>query len=419
MVPIIEVRRLSKQYELGRVVSPAENFREFLMRKLKGSVRLGGNQEKSSPRRFWALQEVSFDVAQGDVIGILGRNGAGKSTLLKVISKVTDPTEGTITLRGRLGSLLEVGTGFHPELTGRENVYLNGAILGMSNAEIDRCFDEIVAFSEIEKFLDMPVKRYSSGMYLRLAFAVAAHLNTEILIADEVLAVGDIAFQRKCLRKMSEVSRQGRTVLFVSHNMAAVDELCRRGLVLDSGRLVFEGSAKDAIRYYTSTMFGEHLTKSHVIDLTAALDRRSPQGKFLQRLELYASGDQPLTAGIPVGSRLKVRVHFTLPRPTSVYDLGLGFNNAFGQRVFTAHTLFEPDRDRAQVLGLQTWVCEIPSLTLLPGDYALRVWLDIGNVEADLIDSAARITVLESDFYGTGKLPSDGSLVLEHHWSLS
>jgi homopolymeric O-antigen transport system ATP-binding protein len=419
MLPIIEVKHLSKQYELGQVVNQGENFREFLMRKLTALLRPGDNQPNPSSRRFWALQDINFEVAKGDVLGILGRNGAGKSTLLKVISKVTDPTEGAITLRGRLGSLLEVGTGFHPELTGHENVYLNGAILGMSNAEIDKCFDEIVAFSEIEKFLDMPVKRYSSGMYLRLAFAVAAHLNTEILIADEVLAVGDIAFQRKCLRKMSEVSRQGRTVLFVSHNMAAIEELCRRGLVLDSGRLVFQGSAKDAIRYYTSTMLGARMTNSHVIDLTQALDRRSPQGKFLQRLELYANGDEPLTAGIPVGGQLKVRVHFTLPRPTAVYDLGLGFNNAFGQRVFTAHTLFEPDRDHAQVAGRQTWVCEIPSLTLLPGDYAVRVWLDIGNVEADLIDSAARITVLESDFYGTGKLPSDGSLVLEHHWALS
>src|SRR5215470_9075666 len=419
MLPIIEVKHLSKQYELGRRVNKGENFREFLMRKLTASVRAGDKKPDADQGRFWALQDVNFDVAKGDVVGILGRNGAGKSTLLKVISKVTDPTEGVITLRGRLGSLLEVGTGFHPELTGRANVYLNGAILGMSQSEIDKCFHEIVAFSEIEKFLDLPVKRYSSGMYLRIAFAVAAHLNTEILIADEVLAVGDIAFQRKCLRKMSEVSREGRTVLFVSHNMGAIEELCRRGFVLDSGRLVFEGSAKDAIRYYTGTMFGAHSTNSHVIDLTEALDRRSPQGKFLQRLELYANGDKPLTGGIPVGGRFKVRVHFTVPRPTSVYDLGLGFNNAFGQRVLTAHTLFEPSRDQMQVVGPQTWVCEIPSLTLLPGDYALRVWLDIGNVEADLIDSAARITVLESDFYGTGRLPSDGSLVLEQHWYLS
>jgi len=419
MLPIIDVNHLSKEYELGQSIN-RENFREFLMRRLKVSSRRERPKKDSDrPREFWALDDVSFEVAQGDVIGILGRNGAGKSTLLKIISKVTDPTRGTVTLRGRLGSLLEVGTGFHLELTGRENVYLNGAILGMSKAEIDAYFDEIVSFSEIEKFLDLPVKRYSSGMYLRLAFAVAAHLNTEILIADEVLAVGDIAFQRKCLRKMNEVSRQGRTVLFVSHNMAAVADLCNRGLVLDAGKLTFDGPVKQAIQLYTGMMFNTQGTPSHIIDLSGALDRRSPQGKLLQAIELYTNQDEPLVRGIPLGANLRIRVHFTLPRPTSVFDVGLGFNNTFGQRVFTAHTLFEPSRDHTQVVGTQVVVCEIPSLTLVPGDYVLRVWLDIGNIEADLIDSAARISVLESDFYGGGKLPSDGMFVLEHRWSLA
>jgi lipopolysaccharide transport system ATP-binding protein len=369
-------------------------------------------------RRFWALNDICFEVEQGDVVGILGRNGAGKSTLLKIISKVTDPTKGSITLRGRLGSLLEIGTGFHPELTGRENIYLNGAVLGMSKGEIEGCFDAIVSFSEIGKFLDIPVKRYSSGMYLRLAFAVAAHLNTEILIADEVLAVGDIAFQRKCLHKMSEVARQGRTVLFVSHNMAAVADLCSRGIVLDSGELTFDGSAKQAIQLYIGMMFHTNGAPSHIIDLRGALDRRSPQGKLLQSIELYTDHDQPLLADIKLGGYMKVRVHFNLPVATSAFDVGLGFNNASGQRVFTAHTLFEPNRDQATVSGPQVLVCEIPSLTLVPGDYILRVWLDVGNTEADLIDSAARITVLESDFYGNGKLPSDGMLVLNHSWAL-
>ena len=419
MPPIIDVNHLSKEYELGRSIN-RENLREFLMRKLNVSSR-GKSTAKAlhQPRKFWALDDVSFEVARGDVVGILGRNGAGKSTLLKIISKVTDPTKGSITLRGRLGSLLEVGTGFHPELTGRENVYLNGAILGMSKAEIDGCFDEIVAFSEIGKFLDLAVKRYSSGMYLRLAFAVAAHLNTEILIADEVLAVGDVAFQRKCLRKMSEVARQGRTVLFVSHNMAAVGDLCSRGIVLDAGKLTFNGSAKQAIQLYIGMMFNAQDTPSHIIDLRGALDRRSPQGKFLQALELYINHDEPLLQGIPLGARLKIRVYFNLPSSTSAFDVGLGFNNTVGQRVFTAHTLFEPDRDHSTALGAQVLVCDIPSLTLVPGDYALRVWLDVGNAEADLIDSAARITVLESDFYGCGKLPNDGMFVLKHRWSLA
>jgi lipopolysaccharide transport system ATP-binding protein len=419
MPPIIEVNHLSKEYERGRSIHQ-ETLREFLVRNLNPLAWMRTlPSDKKESRKFWALNDVSFEVGQGDVVGILGRNGAGKSTLLKVISKVTDPTSGSITLRGRLGSLLEVGTGFHPELTGRENVYLNGAILGMSKSEIGACFDGIVDFSEIEKFLDVPVKRYSSGMYLRLAFAVAAHLNTEILIADEVLTVGDIAFQRKCLRKMSEVARQGRTVLFVSHNMTAVAELCSRGIVLDAGKLIFDGSAKQAIQLYIGMMFHTNGAPSHIIDLRGALDRRSPQGKLLQAIELYTENDEPLLTEIKLGGYVQVRVHFNLPVATSSYNVGLGFNNAVGQRVFTAHTLFEPNRDQATVSGPQVLVCEIPSLILVPGDYVLRVWLDVGNTEADLIDSAARITVLESDFYGSGKLPSDGMFVLDHSWTLS
>lgn len=418
MPPIIDVNHLSKEYERGRSIH-GENLRELLVRNLNPS-KWGKTSAKTTPsRKFWALDDLSFEVDQGEVVGILGRNGAGKSTLLKVISKVTDPTNGSITLRGRLGSLLEVGTGFHPELTGRENVYLNGAILGMSKSEIEGCFDAIVDFSEIGKFLDIPVKRYSSGMYLRLAFAVAAHLNTEILIADEVLAVGDIAFQRKCLRKMSEVARQGRTVLFVSHNMAAVADLCTRGIVLEAGKLIFDGSLKQAVQLYIGMMFHTNGAPSHIVDLRDALDRRSPQGKLLQAIELYTDHDQPLLTDIKLGGRMKVRVHFNLPVATSAFDVGLGFNNAVGQRVFTAHTLFEPNRDHLPATGPQVMVCEIPSLTLAPGEYVLRVWLDVGNTEADLIDSAARITVLESDFYGSGKLPSDGMFVLDQRWSLA
>lgn len=417
MLPIIEVNHLSKEYDLRQPIKH-ETFREYLIRKVSFASVRPSERPADQTRGFRALDDVSFEVAQGDVIGIVGRNGAGKSTLLKIISKVTDPTIGTITLRGQLCSLLEVGAGFHPELTGRENVYLHGAILGMSKAKIDSCFDEIVAFSEIEKFLDVPIKRYSSGMYLRLAFAVAAHLKTEILLADEVLAVGDIAFQRKCLRKMREVNRQGRTVLFVSHNMAAISELCRRGLVLDTGKLIFDGSAKEAIQFHTSMIFNTQSPQSHIIDLAGARDRRSPQGKFLQAIELYTDHRQPVLRGIPVGGSLKVRIHFSLPQPTSAFDVGLGFNNTLGQRVFTAHTVFEPGLDHSQLVGAQVVVCEIPSLTLLPGDYVLRVWLDLGKVEADLIDSAARIKVLESDYYGSGKLPNDGAFVLEQHWSL-
>src|SRR5205814_3872128 len=267
--------------------------------------------------RFWALRDISFDVNPGDVIGIIGPNGAGKSTLLKIMSRITDPTEGHINIRGRLASLLEVGTGFHPELTGRENIFLNGAILGMRKTEIVSKFDEIVAFSEIERFLDTPVKHYSSGMYVRLAFAVAAHLNPEILIVDEVLAVGDMAFQKKCLGKMSEVSRGGRTILFVSHNMAAVENLCQRGIVLDRGKLVFDGSSKQAVQHYLNELRDTQDSWEHIIDLADAAGRASRSGGLLRRVELYGHGDRPVLQGLQIGSPLKVRVHFDLPEATS------------------------------------------------------------------------------------------------------
>src|SRR5437899_571201 len=283
MAAILEIRNLSKEYRLGRAFQRTENFREFLSRKLTAPLRALSASKRTDGRiikeqSFWALRDVTFDVAESDVVGIIGRNGAGKSTLLKVISRITDPTKGSVVVRGRMASLLEVGTGFHPELTGRENIFLNGAILGMRKAEIVSKFEEIVAFAEVEQFLDTPVKHYSSGMYVRLAFAVAAHLNPEILIVDEVLAVGDVAFQKKCLGKMNEVSRGGRTVLFVSHNMAAVENLCRRGIVLEHGKLVFDGTSKEAVHHYLNSLSGVRDSDGHIIDLSDAPDRRSPAG---------------------------------------------------------------------------------------------------------------------------------------------
>ncbi|HEX8568019.1 MAG TPA: ABC transporter ATP-binding protein [Pyrinomonadaceae bacterium] len=252
MKPIIRVENLSKQYVIGGRQEPYATFRESLV----NAARLPLNMIKRRPKentdhRFWALKDVSFEVKPGEVVGIIGRNGAGKSTLLKILSRITEPTVGRIELYGRVGSLLEVGTGFHPELTGRENIYLNGAILGMRREEIAKKFDEIVDFAEIEDFLDTPVKRYSSGMYTRLAFAVAANLEPEILIVDEVLAVGDAEFQKKCLGKMKSVSdNEGRTILFVSHNMSAVKTICRRGIMLKGGSLQFDGDAVSAVDFY-------------------------------------------------------------------------------------------------------------------------------------------------------------------------
>jgi lipopolysaccharide transport system ATP-binding protein len=245
MKPIVRVEGLSKRYRLGARAGH-DTLRDSLVGALKSPLRRG----RRAGETLWALRDVSFEVAPGEVVGIVGRNGAGKSTLLKILSRITEPTSGRVELYGRIGSLLEVGTGFHPELTGRENIFLNGAILGMRRREIAAKFDEIVAFAEIERFIDTPVKRYSSGMYTRLAFAVAAHLEPEILLVDEVLAVGDAAFQKKCLGKMGEVAREGRTVLFVSHNMTAVNQLCSRAVLLAGGRLALEGPTPEVVAEY-------------------------------------------------------------------------------------------------------------------------------------------------------------------------
>jgi len=256
----IRVQGLGKQFRIGSRKQPYKTLRESLVQAAKAPFRLvravGDRQAGRKAESFWALKDVSFAVRRGEVVGIIGRNGAGKSTLLKILSRITEPSEGYCEIHGRVGSLLEVGTGFHPELTGRENIYLNGAMLGMKRVEIGEKFDEIVAFSEVEKFIDTPVKHYSSGMYLRLAFAVAAHLEPEILIVDEVLAVGDAAFQKKCLNKMQDVGRQGRTVLFVSHSMPAITRLCERAILVDGGRVLRDGPAAEVVAAYLKAGFG-------------------------------------------------------------------------------------------------------------------------------------------------------------------
>jgi lipopolysaccharide transport system ATP-binding protein len=253
----IKVENIGKEYRIGAPVMQYRTLRDSLSNFFKHPFRKSERGSEEFSGKIWALKDISFEVKQGQVLGVIGRNGAGKSTLLKILSRVTDPTTGYAEIRGRVGSLLEVGTGFHPELTGRENIYLNGAILGMKSSEIDRKFDEIVAFSEVEKFIDTPVKRFSSGMYLRLAFAVAAHLEPEILVVDEVLAVGDAEFQRKCLGKMNDVAQEGRTVLFVSHNMSAILRLTEESLVLDHGRLILRAPSTQAVDYYLSSGFSQ------------------------------------------------------------------------------------------------------------------------------------------------------------------
>jgi lipopolysaccharide transport system ATP-binding protein len=417
---------VGKQYHIGKKLSGHRSVHdvvtEALTSPLRRAARLIRGRARSAAdldQTFWALKDVSLEIRYGDIVGIVGQNGAGKSTLLKILSRINEPTEGRGEIRGRVGSLLEVGTGFHPELTGRENLFLNGAILGMRKAEIEQKFDEIVAFSEIDRFIDTPVKHYSSGMYVRLAFAVAAHLEPEILLVDEVLAVGDSAFQKKCLGKMSEVSRAGRTVVFISHNMAAVENLCNKGFLLEGGRITFSGNMKQTIERYLQGISGWSSSfRSHIVDLRYAPGRPPCCSPLLKRLELFTDQGRPLNGGMRMGDNLKAHIYFELEKPTSSIGACLGFETLLGQRVFTAHSVFEPKNTWGERTGEQVFVCEIPSLTLIPGEYRIKVALDIHNNEEDYVEDAARLTILESDYYGTGRTPWNGMVALKHRWHL-
>jgi len=422
MPPIIEVQHLSKKYPLGAARAKEDSLRAIVMEGFKSAWRTVSGQKPAGSEddsgHIWSVRDVSFEVNTGDVLGIVGVNGAGKSTLLKILSRITEPTEGLVKLRGRMASLLEVGTGFHPDLTGRENIFLNGVMLGMTRHEVQAKFDEIVAFAELERFLDTQVKHYSSGMYVRLGFAVAAHLEPEILVVDEVLAVGDMAFQKKCLGKMSEFGQGGRTVLFVSHNMAAVENLCQRGLVLSQGKLVLDGSAKEAVQYYVhniaSRSDGNNTNK---VDLRNAPGRRQRMRSLIQELSLYSAGQRPVNGLLPIGAPLKVRVKFELPPSTPDFDIRVNFLNLFGQLIFTARSSYEPQRTWDTRSGLQSFTCDIPSLCLTPGEYRLDVALVLSNSLVDYVEHAIALTVIESDFYGTGQPPNIGLCVMEHHWS--
>lgn len=424
MKPIIEIQNVSKQYLLGEAAGIYGSLREALTSAVRNLIRgmVPGSrswEKENSRRAFWALQDISLDIEKGDTVAIIGSNGAGKSTLLKILSRITDPTGGQVIVRGRMASLLEVGTGFHPELTGRENIYLNGSILGMRKEEIDAKFEEITNFAGIGKFLDTPVKRYSSGMYVRLAFSIAAHLDPEILVVDEVLAVGDVAFQKKCLGKMAEACHQNRTVLFVSHNLAAVEALCNKGLVLQHGRAVFSGTAKEAIQFYLQNVSGEGApSSSHIVDLSKAAGRVAKYRPQLKRVELYTENEQPLTGELPVGGPLKAIITIGLEEPCTSFDASIAFDTTSGQRICTAHSAYEPSRVHEERQGEQVFICQIPSLPLLPGEYRVGVGLDIAGYEVDWVDDAARISVIKSDFYGTGIVPTRGTFLLQNRWIL-
>jgi lipopolysaccharide transport system ATP-binding protein len=412
----IRVENLSKQYRIAATRRRQDTLKSTLTDGLRSIVRRKGQPDRGRVT-IWALKDVSFEVKEGEIVGIIGSNGAGKSTLLKILSRITKPSGGRAEIFGTVGSLLEVGTGFSGELSGRENIYMNGAILGMKKTEIDRKFDEIVSFAEVAKFIDTPVKHYSSGMYVRLAFAVAAHLEPEILIVDEVLAVGDAAFQKKCLGKMEDVAGHGRTVLFVSHNMAAVEHLCQRGITLQAGNRVFSGTAKEAIDYYLHTVDeGRQAGVSHVVDLSKAAGRRSGYRPLLQRLELFTDGGRPLNGSLRIGAFLQAHIYFRLEKPTASVDCGFALDNLHGQRIFSSHSAYQPNRPQGKWIGEQTFICEIPSLPLIPGEYKIGVGLEIDRTVVDIVEGAARLTVVESDYYGTGKLPRSGMFVMKHNW---
>jgi lipopolysaccharide transport system ATP-binding protein len=338
---------------------------------------------------IWAIRDVSFEVREGEVVGVIGRNGAGKSTLLKVISRITEPTRGRAELLGRTSSLLEVGTGFHPELTGRENVYMNGTILGMTKHEIDRKFDEIVEFSGVEKFLDTPVKRYSSGMTVRLAFAVAAHLEPEILIIDEVLAVGDAAFQQRCLGKMRDVAGSGRTVLFVSHNMVAVEALCHRAILLGGGRLSLDGSIAEVVREYLRSVHDEARRQSRVPE----------EGSHLKFLGLIDESDAP-TNVYRLGATLRLRAVVAPQRPLLRPHLGIGINNVIGTRLISSNTAALPG-GLPEIARPTTIECTIPQLPLAPGQYTIKVVLQDRGTNVEVLENALTFSVLDADVHGT------------------
>jgi lipopolysaccharide transport system ATP-binding protein len=402
---VIQVENLWKEYRLGIInhhtlTRDLQSWWARVRGKEDPNSQIGSVSTESEDR-FWALKEVSFEVKQGEILGIIGRNGAGKTTLLKILSQVTAPTKGEVRFKGRIASLLEVGTGFHPELTGRENIFLNGAILGMCKADIRKKLDEIIAFTEIEKFIDTPVKRYSSGMYVRLAFAVAAHLEPEILIVDEVLAVGDAQFQKKCLGKMENVGKEGRTVLFVSHNMSAIEHLCNSGIVLESGKMAFTGSADAAVQHYLTSGFP---SQSTVLDLES-VDR--PSHSILKRNVQLISCEMIGTSAqsgwqLPYPSLLNLKVVFRVHKGLDYCELGIALCSDKGFEIASPLSSDSVPMEPF-VKGTYTVQCFFRDNVLLPGSYYIGLGLRSEMGMEDYLPEAARFDICESQNSGQHK----------------
>ena len=419
---VIRVENLGKKYIIGH--QKRERYtalRDVLADGAKSLGRqilkpFGERMPDPGTEEFWALKDVSFEIKQGDRVCIIGRNGAGKSTLLKILSRITEPTTGRVAIKGRVASLLEVGTGFHPELTGRENIYLNGAILGMSKAEIKSKFDEIVAFSEVEKFLDTPVKRYSSGMYVRLAFAVAAHLEPEILVVDEVLAVGDAKFQKKCLGKMGEVATQGRTVLFVSHQMSAIENLCSRTIVLRFGEVSFDGNTKSAVNYYLKDL------EEHTKNIKFAELKRSGTGELqITGFSVENIYGEPLVS-VSCGEEIVLVFHYELININQLNDVSLGFSihTSLGQTISILYSDYVGTTfDSLPQKG--TIKCMIKDFPLSEARYLIGVRVIANGIEIDWPkEYIGYIDVEAGNFYGNGSFGHSGigPVLIRGNWKL-
>jgi len=418
---VIRAEGLGKRYRIGREEVAYKTLRESLTglalapaRKLRAVAQRRGARREADT--IWALRNVDLEVRQGEVLGIIGGNGAGKSTLLKILSRITRPTEGRAELQGRVGSLLEVGTGFHPELTGRENIYLNGAILGMSRAEIRTKLDQIVDFSGVRSFIDTPVKRYSSGMQVRLAFAVAAHLDTEILLLDEVLAVGDAAFQRKCLGRIEHVASGGRTVLFVSHNMAAIQGLCDRCLLLSQGRAIEEGSTADVVRQY--------LAQDHdvAVDVAARGDRGGDGSVRITSFQVREARSGDVLTAITSGTDVLLEIGYSSVEAKSLRraNLGIALYTALGQ--FLAVLNSEMAQRAFETLpAMGTLRCRVPRFPVMCGDIRVTLTLRVGGALVDQVQDAAVLHVEPGDFFGTGISNDFGrqGVYMPHTWELA
>jgi lipopolysaccharide transport system ATP-binding protein len=408
---IIKVENLSKRYTIGELRSTQNTLRETIMETVNAPARLF-SAASSNRETLWALSDVSFTVQPGEVVGIIGRNGAGKSTLLKVLSRLTPPTRGTVELYGRVNSLLEVGTGFHTELSGRENIFLNGALLGMQRSEIRERFDSIVGFAELDRFIDTAVKHYSSGMYMRLAFAVAAHLEPEILIVDEVLAVGDASFQKKCLGKMDSVAKQGCTVLLVSHNMAIVEKLCSRALVLEQGKLSYSGPTATAITNY--------LARDSNGPIDAAQSGASHSSEIrVTSVELRDFQGRPLDLAIS-GQDIEIWLNYESKSSRGERLIAaVGVATQFGTPVFLQHNRLTAD-EWGQIPARGAFVCRIPRLPLTPASYNVTYSLMRDDEYLDVRENAYVLNVADGDFFGSGEVPpaTHGCCLVDATWRL-